>query len=149
MVDALEGDGDHRLALLVEGDHAGQVEIGQSVAADDQKGLVEKVLGQADGPGRAGRRLFHRVVDVHAQCAAVAEVVADEPGQEGQGHDDFVDAMPLHQLEDVLDGGLVDHRHHGLGLVGGQGPQTSALTAGHDDCLHEGLLQVTEDAVNL
>ncbi len=142
---ALEGDGDHRLALLVEVDHLGEVEVGERVAADDQEGVVEKVLGQPDGAGGARRRLLHRVVDVHAQAAAVAEVVADEPGQEGQGHDHFVDAVPLDQFEDVLDGGLVDDRHHRLGLVGGQRAKSSALTTGHDDCLHGSLLVADDD----
>ena len=97
-------------------------------------------FAEPDGPGGTGRRLLDRVVDVHAQAAAVPEMVADEPRQEGQGHDHFVDAMPLDQLEDVLDAGLVDDRHHRLGLVGGQRAQTGALTARHDDCLHESLL---------
>ena len=137
---ARERDGDHRFALLVEVDDLGEVEVGEGVAADDQERLVQKVLGQADGPGGAGRRLLHRVVDVHPQAAAVPEVVADEPGQEGQSHHHFVDAVPLHQLEDVLDARLVDDRHHRLGLVGGQRAQPGALTTRHDDCLHESLL---------
>ena len=64
---ALERDGDHGLALFVEVDDLGEVEVGEGVAADDQERVVQEVLGQADGPGGAGRRLLHRVVDVHAR----------------------------------------------------------------------------------
>jgi len=138
--DALQRDGDGGLPLLVEGDHAAEVEVGERIAAYDKERLVQEVLGQADGPGSPRRGLFHRVVDAHAEAAAVAEVVADQPGQESQGHDHFVDTVPLEQLQDVLDGGLVHHRHHRLGLVRREGPQTGALTAGHDYCLHGSLL---------
>ena len=99
-----------------------------------------RFLAQPDGAGRADRRLLDRVVDVHAEAGAVAEVVADQPGQEGQRHDDVVDAVPLHQLEYVLDAGLVDDGHHGLRLIRGERAKTSALAASHDDCLHRDLL---------
>ena len=144
--DALKRDGDHRLSLLVEGDQTGEIEVGKSVAADHEEGVVEKILGQPYRACGARRRLLHGVVDVHPQSAAVAEMIADEPGQKRQSHDDIVDAMPLDQFEYVLDGGLVDHRNHRLGLVGGQRPQSSTLTSGHHDCLHGGLLRVIETA---
>ncbi len=124
----------------MERDDAGQIEVGERVSADDQEGVVQQVLGQTDRTGGAGRCLFHRVVDMHAQLAAVTEMVADEARQEGQGDHDLIDPMSLHQFQDVLDGGFVDHGDHRLGLVGGQRPQPGALTACHDDCLHLGLL---------
>ena len=142
--DTLQSDGNHRLSLLVEVDQTGKIEVGESDAADHKEGVVEKIFRQPYRSSGPCRRLFNRVVDVHAQGAAVAKVIANESGQKRKGHDHFVDAMPLDQLEYVLNSGLVDHRYHWLGLVRGQRPQTSTLTSGHDDCLHKGLLRVIE-----
>ncbi len=48
----------------------------------------------------------------------------------------LVDAVTAHELEDVLHAGLVDNGNHRLGLVGGERPQSRALTARHHDGLH-------------
>ncbi len=94
-------------------------------------------LGVLDAAGRAQRRLLDRVVDVDAERAAVAEVAADDLGQERQSDDDVVDAVPLEQLDDVLHARLVADGHHRLGLVAGERPQARALSAGHDDGAHD------------
>ena len=134
---ALEGDGDHGAALLVERDDVLQVEVGERVAADDDERVVaELVLGQLDAAGGAGRSLLHRVLHAHAERGPVAEVVADDLGQEHERDDGLVDAVPLEQLHDVLHARLAAQRHHRLGLVARERPQAGALAAGHDHCAH-------------
>ena len=107
----------------VELDDGGQVEIGERVAADDEEGLVAQVrLGQLDAARGAGRRLLHRVLHVHAQGGAVAEVVADGLRQERKGDHRLLDAVALQQLDDVLHARLAAEDTIGLGwlLVSGR-----------------------------
>ena len=126
----------HSAAALVLGDDGGEVEVGQRVAGDDDEALAEQLFGVLDAAGGAQRHLLDGVVDVHAQLAAVAEVVADGLGQEREGDDDVVDAVPLEQLDDVLHARLVGDRHHRLGLVAGERPQARPLSPGHHDGAH-------------
>ena len=114
-----------------------QVDVGERVAGDDDEGVVaQQVLGELDAAGRPGGRLLDRVVDVDAQRRAVAEVVADDARQEGEGDDRLLDAVPLQQLEDVLHARLADDGHHRLRLVAREGTQAGALAACHHDCTH-------------
>ena len=77
-----EGERRHRLALGVKVDNLGEVEIGEGVAADDEKRLVQQFFGILDAARGAQRHFFARVGDVHAELSAVAEIVLD-----GAGHD--------------------------------------------------------------
>ena len=53
---ALEGDGDHGSALLVERDDLAEVEVGERIAADDDERVVlEEVLGELHAAGSARR----------------------------------------------------------------------------------------------
>ena len=124
---------------LVELDQVGEVDVGERVAGDDEEGLVaQRVLGVLDAAGGAERRLLGGVVQRHAELLAVAEVVADQAGEELHGDDDLVEAVPLEQPQDVLHHRPVDHGQQRLGHVRGQRPQPGALAAGHDDGLHAG-----------
>ena len=129
-------DGDQRALVLVEVDHRGQVHVGQRVAGDDQEGLVtQRVLGVPDAARGTERHLLGGVLQAHAEFLAVAEVVADQRGQELDGDDGLGEAVPLEQPQDVLHDGPVGHGKHGLGLVGGHRPQPCPFPACHDDGL--------------
>ena len=91
-----------------------EVDVGEDVAGDHEEPLVEHVHGVAHRSGRAERLLLGGVDHLHAELAAVAEVVADDVGHEGQGHDDLVDAVPAQQADDVLHHRPVDQRQHRL-----------------------------------
>jgi hypothetical protein len=56
--DPCQGDGDQGPLFLMKGHNLAEVKIGQRVAADDEKGLVEALLGLLDAAGRAKRHLF-------------------------------------------------------------------------------------------
>ena len=85
VLDRAQADGGHGLVLLVELDDAGQVDVGEHVARDDEEPLVEHVLGVADRAGGAHRLLLDRVLDAHAELGAVAEVGPDGAGHVGHG----------------------------------------------------------------
>ncbi len=136
VLDVLQDDGGHGAAALVLGDHRGQVEVGQRVARDHDEALAEQLLGVLDAARRAEGHLLDRVVDVHPEGAAVAEVVADGLGQEGERDHDVLDAVQPEQLDDVLHAGLVGDRHHRLGLVARERAQARALSPGHHDGAH-------------
>ena len=78
-------------------DDRAEVDVGEHVAGDDEEALVELVHGVAHRAGRAERRLLGGVDHPHAELGAVAEVGADGVGQEGDGDDDLVEAVPLQQ----------------------------------------------------
>ena len=110
VLDVLQDDRDHGAAALVLGHHGREVEVGEGVARDHDETLAEQLFGVLHAARRAQRHLLDRVVDVDAQRAAVAEVVADGLGQEGEGDHDVFDAVALEQLDDVLHARLVGDR---------------------------------------
>ena len=131
-----EADGGHRLALVVEGDDLGEVDVGDDVAGDDEEALVEVLLGVAHRAGGAERRRLVGVDDLHAVVGAVTELVLDGVGQERHRHDDLVEAVAAQQVDDVLHHRPVGDRQHRLRGVRGERAQAGALAAGHDDGLH-------------
>ena len=136
VVDRLEADRDRGALGLVRFDERGQVDVAERVAGDDEKRLVEAALGELHRAGRAERLLLDRVVDVHVERLAAAEVRADRLRHEGERDDHLVHPVPAQQVEDVLHARLADDRHHRLRLVGRQRPEPCALPARHDDGLH-------------
>ena len=122
VVDRLECDRRERAALAMEPDDLADVEVAERVARDDDERLVEQLLRVAHRSGGAEGLLLDRVLDAYAQGAAVAQVAADHLRHEGERHDDVVDPVLVHELDDVLDARLAADRHHRLGLVGGQRP---------------------------
>ena len=137
VVDGLEPDRDSRTRFLVLGDQRAQVDVAERVAGDDEEGLVELRAREPDRTCRAERQFLDRVLDVHAEGLAVAEVAPDRLRQEGERDDDVLEPVVAEQLDDVLDARLADDRHHRLGLVRGERSQPRPLAAGHDDGLHD------------
>ncbi len=113
-----------------------EVDVAERVAGDDEKRLVEACFGQAYRAGRAERLLLDRVVDRHAEPLAVAEVRPDRLRHERQRDHRLAHAVSTDELEDVLDAGLPDDRHHRLRLVRGERSQPRPLPACHDDRFH-------------
>jgi hypothetical protein len=136
VVDVLEADGDEGFALLVEADEGAEVDVAEGVPGDDEERLVERVLGELDGPCGAGRRFLHRVADRDAVVLSGGEVAADRLWHEGDGDDDVLEAVLAEELDDVLHARLADDGHHRLRLVRGEGAKARALPAGHDHGLH-------------
>jgi hypothetical protein len=101
----------------VELDELGEVEVAQGVAGDDEERLVELVCGEPHRSGRPERRFLDRVLDVHAEALAVAEVAADRLRKEGDRDDYVVEAVASEKLDDVLHARLADDGHHRLRLV--------------------------------
>ena len=141
VVHRLEGQGGQAAALVVEGHHLGQVDVGEHVAGDDQEPLVELVPGVAHRAGRAERGGLGGVDHADAELGAVAEVGPDGVGHEGHGDHDVLEAVLAQQVDHVLHHRDVGHGQHRLGLVGGERAQPGALAAGHDHRLHAGTLR--------
>src|SRR5207247_127489 len=69
------------------------------------------------------------------ELLAVTEVVPDEGGEELDGDDRLVEAVPFEQSQHVLHDRAVGHREQRLGLVRGHRPQARPLAPCHDDGL--------------
>src|SRR5207247_5532032 len=67
ILDRLQADRDRRLALLVELDEAGQIEVAERVAGDDEERLVELVGREPHGSGGAGGRFLDGVLEVRSE----------------------------------------------------------------------------------
>ena len=75
----------------------GEVEVGQRVAGDDEE-RCRRAAGRSAFltlPAVPSGRLLGGVVQAHAELLAVAEVVADEAGEELHRHDGLGEAVPL------------------------------------------------------
>ena len=137
----LEDHGGHGAAAAVEADHLVEVDVGEGVPGDDHEGLAQHLGGVADAAGRAQGGRLGGVGQVDVHVGAVAEVVADLAGQELDRDHDVLEPVVADVPDDVLHDRPVAHREHGLGLVGGEGPQAGAFPAGHDHRLHRPLPQ--------
>jgi len=131
-----QDDGRRRHMFAVKGDRLGQVDVGQGVAADDDKGLVQVGLRVLDAPGRPQRRILHDVGDVHPEVRAVTKVVPNRGAQVLERDHHIADAMLAQQAEDVLHHRLADDRHQGLRQPARQRPQPGPLATRHDHCFH-------------
>jgi hypothetical protein len=133
----LEADRRHRAPLLVELHDGGQVDVGEDVAGDHEEPLVLELLhGVADRARRAEGGLLGGVDHADAELRAVAEVVADRVGQEGDGDDDVLEPVLLQELDDVLHHRPVGDGHHRLRLVRRQRAEAGALATRHDHGFH-------------
>ncbi len=122
--------------LLVEVHDRSQIDVGEHVARNDHEALVELLAGVEDRSGGPERRFLGGVHHPDAQLGPIAEVATDGVGHERDRHDDVGHPVLAQEEHHVLHHRAVGHRQHGLGLVGGEWPQSGALTPGHDDGLH-------------
>ena len=137
VVDRLQRERRERAALAVERDDLAEIEVAERVARDHDERLGQVLARVLHRAGGAERLLLDRVLDAHAEGAAVPEVAADHLRHERERHHDVVDAVAMHELDDVLDARLAADRHHRLGLVRGQRTQARPLSSGHHDCAHQ------------
>ena len=131
-----QGHGDQGALVLVEPHHGGQVDVGEGVTGDDdERPIAQGVFGILHAARGAERHLLGRVLQVHPEVFAVAEVVADERGQELDGDDGVGAPVPPQQPQDVFHDRPVGYGQQGLGLVGGHRTQPRPFPA----CHHDGL----------
>src|SRR6266511_1105567 len=123
--------------LLVEREHLREIDIGQRITRDDEERIAERIADLTHRSTRAQRRLLDAVAQPHPERPTVAEAVLDLRGEVLQGHEGVVDAVALHEIEDVPEAWLIDDRDYRLGPIDRQGPQAAPLAAGHDHGLHE------------
>ena len=136
VVDRLEADRHRGLSFSVKREERSEVHVAECIAGDHEERLVELPCRVAHRSGRAERRLFDGVADLHPERFAGAEVTTDRLREERNGDDHVRQAVLTQKLEDVLHARLADDWDHRLRLVRGQRAQTRALAARHDDCLH-------------
>ena len=113
-----------------------EVEVGQGVAADNEKGVVEMGGGVSDTAGGAERHLLDDIGDIETKGAAVTVEVLDHGGQILERDDDLGNAVILEQLQDMTEDRFVDKGDHRLGTPNRQGTQAGAFSAGHDYGFH-------------
>ena len=85
----------------MESDDLPQIDVGHCIAADDDKGLVQVLLGVLDAARRAQGRLLNSIVDLHPKATAIAKVGLDDLGHEVEGDHDFGDALPFEVIENM------------------------------------------------
>ena len=135
----IEDDRGHRLLFFVKGDDLLQVEIGDGIAADHQKGVVKILPGVGNAARRAQGRLLDGIADTHAHGTAVSEVILNHAGHVLQRDDDFGDPVVAQKLQDVSEHHLVHQRQHRLGATHSQRAQPRACAACHHDSFHSGV----------
>ena len=109
-----------------------EVEVGQGVATDDEKGVVEMGGGVLDTAGGAEGHILDDIGDFEAEATAVAIEVLDHGGHILESNDDLGNAVIFEQLENMAEDRFVDKGYHRLGTPNRQGAQAGAFTAGHD-----------------
>src|SRR5690242_15608073 len=131
-----QGQGRHRLPVGMELDDLAEVEVGQGIAADDQKWLIEHIFGILHAARGAKWNLFTGVVDMHTNLRPVAKIVFDGAGHVLHGDNDVGDSMALEQIEDMLHDRATHNWHHRFRTRDGQWSQSRALAASHHYSFH-------------
>ena len=108
--------------------------FGQYIAVKDKERFVQQFFGVFHRAGGAQRRIFDEIRKDKLHLGAVAEVALDGLGQVAHSQDDILYAVTLEVTEQVLQEGPVQHRHHRLGDVAGQGAQPGAFSPHQDNC---------------
>jgi hypothetical protein len=121
IADAGQDNGGGGLVLPVKLGSGGEVEIGQCVAADDQKGLGQVLFDALDAAGRAQRLVLDRVEQSHLPVRAVAEVGHDLVGQVVQSGQHGSDAVTPQKLKGVFHDRLVADRNKRLRPIDREG----------------------------
>ena len=86
------------LALAVEAIAVGQIEVGDAVAADDQKILLPQKVPTSSHPACGAQRgVLVEVVQAHPPGAAVAEVAGDGLRAVVEGHSRLGDLVAAQQ----------------------------------------------------
>lgn len=134
--------------LLVEVDEIRQVEVGEGITRDDEKGIVlESLLGVLDAARGTEGLLLIGIGELHPELLAVAEIVPDQRGQELHGYDGLIEPMPLEQPQHMLHDRPVHHRQERLGHARGHGAKSCSFATGHHDGLHVGSVLLDETTV--
>ena len=135
---AAQGQGHRRLPPFVLLHEPGEPEVAGGVAAYHQEVLAAvEVPAVFHGAGGAQGLLFHPVLHLHAETAAVAEMGHDIPGPVAHRGADLVEALRAQQLQYILHERPAQQGDHGLGTVSGNGLQPAAHASGHDHSFHK------------
>ena len=112
-------------------DEGAEIDVRESVAGDDQEGLLaEELRAGAHAAGGAQQLLLVAVGE------AIAEVLADGVGEVVQVGDHLLEAVAVEQVEDVRHHRPVEHRHHRLGDLIRQRAQARAEAGREDHRFH-------------
>ena len=123
--------------LPVELHQGGQVQVADTVPADDQKVLVPQLVHAAFYAAcRPQRFLLGEPGQPPPQPFPAAEIVHDGLGLVAQGYAQLGDAVGSQQIDNVLHHRPAQQRGHGLGTAQRQRPQPGPLTARHYDRFH-------------
>ncbi len=122
---------------LVELDQSRQVDVGEDVAGDDEKAVVQLVSGVEHRAGGSERRLLRGVDEMDPQLRPVPEIGPDVARKEPDGDDDLLEAVLAEKADDVLGHRRIGHGEHRLGQVRRQRAEPGAFPAGHYHGLHE------------
>ena len=115
----------------VAGGEGPEVDVGERVAADHQEGVITEELRTRPHPAGGSQQLGLVVVG-----QPLAEELPDRVREVVQVGDHLLEAVAVEQVEDVLHHGPVQHRHHRLGDLVGQGAQARAETGRQDHRSH-------------
>src|SRR6185436_4917266 len=138
VVDRREDDRGARLPLAMQADDAGEVDLRQHVAVEDDDRFGQLVARVLDRAGRPERHGLDHVTDRDAEFRAVAEDLLDAPRLVIEAEDDFVDLRDLLQEIDlVVEERPVEDRNDRLRGVNRQRPESGSLSSGQEDCLHD------------
>jgi hypothetical protein len=78
---------------LVEGQHAPEIEVDESIAIEDEELFLEVRKSINQGAGCAARACLLEAADAHAEFAAVSEMVADNISAVVDKKQDIIDAL--------------------------------------------------------
>ena len=115
----------------------GQVHVGEDVAVEDDGDVVEVPLGVLHRAPRPEGSGLHRVTDLLAESAAVAEDRLHPLGAVRDREDHFGHPGLAEQVKLVSEEGTIHHRDDRLGQRQRQRAQPRALASGQDDGLHQ------------
>jgi hypothetical protein len=121
----------------VTGHDGGQVQIGEDVAVQDDRPLVEERLRVLHGTSGAQGRRLDRVADPDSEVGAVAEDRLDLLRLVRDGEDHLGHPGPGEEVQLVAEEGTVDDGGDGLRDGEGEGAEPRPLATGENYRFHD------------
>jgi hypothetical protein len=130
--------GEARLLRCVEGEHAAEVEINQSVAIKHEE-LFLKVRYRIDqGASRSTGRCFLEAAEANAKLAAIAEMVANHIRTVMDQEENIIDALVAKKFDGALEQRNAEDRGHRLRDIHPESlREAGSFSASQDDSLHQ------------
>jgi hypothetical protein len=99
--------------------HVGEIEVGEYVAVEDHKGIIQQLLRIFHRPPGSQWRLLEGIGQPHPKIATIPKITLYAVGKIADGEYYLVDVMCFEVIDHMLQEWFVGHGDHWFGDIAG------------------------------